>query len=290
MVSGKTYNLVVMNHCGDSEIRSLLYEFKAEHEKQKLEAQRIQDELWENAQEDLVRASNEIKEGDSKSQSYYFTDPACQSPENIHWWDEIYEFWNKLEADRTQTSESQKQLIKDFVSQFEPKSTSWEASLNFEAGKLTAICIPTFTEKNLNNWRFDPRLKTNILQDLNSGAIPLKDAHSTKIRDEIGTVCKAWEDFEGKILVEADVFDEDIDKILKKRSKSIAVSIAGEGTGFCEKCGQLVKIASQHCLEHPEAGVIIKQFKVKEVSLTSSPAFKEAKTLKYEPSREIENE
>jgi len=160
------------------------------------------------------------------------------------------------------------------------EASNWRASFNYNAGTMMAELLPDFKTPNVNGFYLHPSLKEKLIAKLNSGTVFLRDAHSRAIKDIIGIVKRGIESRDGKIHIEADVENPEVDKVLKKYKDKMGVSLGGSGVGYCSECNKRV-MGMSRCPNHPKASIVVKEFDLKEVSLTEEPAWSTSKVEDY---------
>jgi hypothetical protein len=279
--AGAKTDFKLVQRCQNPEVRSLLYAYF--DSLNLAEAQKTVDseQLWNAVYRELYRAANTASEGTEVYTEVNEPNPIKASKDNA-WWSEVIQAHKRMESNSEIQSQESYDLMQKFVAQFEPK-TEWQASLlESSEGKLTAILLPNFSKPNKNNFVISEDNKTAILEKLNSGKIPLRDSHARSLKDIVGFIKRGYESADGKIVCEATIEDSKIADLLKKYSGNVGVSLAGSGEGYCSECGSKLDSPLSGCSKHSKAPIIVKKFELREVSLTDSPAFEEAKILRYE--------
>lgn len=190
--------------------------------------------------------------------------------EKVSWVREIEQAFRAMDEKDKEIIEASWKVIID----------TWEASFNYNAGTMLAELVPDFKTPNVNGFYLHPSLKEKLIAKLNSGRVFLRDAHSRAIKDIIGMVTKGFETKDGKIHIESDVDNPEVDKILKKYKDKMGVSLGGAGVGYCTECNKRV-IGMTRCPNHPKASIVVKEFDLKEVSLTDDPAWSTSKVENY---------
>ena len=186
----------------------------------------------------------------------------------------------RLSAEIEAYKQALAELIKKKVQGENIKTSNWKASFNYSAGTMMAELLPDFKTPNINGFYLHPSLKEKLIAKLNSGTVFLRDAHSRAIKDIIGIVKRGIESRDGKIHIEADVENPEVDKVLKKYKDKMGVSLGGSGVGYCSECNKRV-MGMTRCPNHPKASIVVKEFDLKEVSLTDQPAWETSRVEDY---------
>lgn len=126
---------------------------------------------------------------------------------------------------------------------------------------------------NKNGWAVPEDELENIARQVNDG-VQLRIDHSASVRDIIGaTTFGEVDKINKKVNFKAEVDDPDIiRKIIKRRIKT--VSIGAQAEAFCSECNKRIRpVKTCKCENsHP----LIRNSKIKEVSLISSPAYQKS--------------
>lgn len=205
-----------------------------------------------------------------------------------------FEFWNeilsaaKVHLDNPPICPSDRRMITEFASQLNPnKEVVFECSFNLKAsGVLRGVLIPSpINQVNRNNFAFDEEELPNILEQLNSGQIVLRDTHSKKLSDIVGVVQKATVDSNGNVIIESIVDDEKVSRLLTMKGKKFFLSVGGSADfASCSICGKKLSGVKDFCPNHPQAPKTIHNVKVTEVSLLSEfPAYPRSEVLEFQP-------
>jgi hypothetical protein len=299
-------NIPLIFKCQNAEVKHLLFEYRKAHEKFSASQQKRQDELWRQASEEIQHAGADDAYYDEEVRHFY---PSSDFPmqntwsseveeafyqsgkgeeeatqneiDHRSWLAEIKSFMEAEEEDRLFKSEESKKLVSQFLSQFQFENT-FEASIDFDASTMTAVLIPSpFSQRNANNFRFSPELQDNLLKQINSRPIQLKDAHQPTVKSRIGTVKSANIDNEGNMVIDAEVDDPQVKGLIKKYRDDYGISLGGTSTkSLCEDCGFDTR-GSKKCPKCGSDKILLKQFTLREISLTSDPAYSKAKILRY---------
>jgi hypothetical protein len=208
------------------------------------------------------------------------------------WTEEIYEAAQRVLNPYRYASKESRELIEQFLASFDSNRYTWNASEWYSSeGVIVGSLGNVTTEYNVNGWKIDenPAELQNVIKQLNSGKIPFRVDHGQGVRDLLGNVRKAELDSDGQISVETDSDDENVNRILKRHSGSLGLSLGLEADAYCGQCGTKTE-AKLPCQECGSKLKILKNVKVKEVSLTSFPAWKTAVVKKFQQPDEEEEE
>lgn len=156
---------------------------------------------------------------------------------------------------------------------------TWEAGFIGKARKEDDSSLPIAGELlnagvNKNGWAVDEKELPNIAKQCKRG-VRLSLDHSRSVRDIVGgTTNGEYDPKTKKVMFEAEVDDLGIiSKIQKGRVKY--VSIGAEADAFCSKCSQpIVFMKTCKC---KSGHILIKNTRLKEVSIISEPAYKNSK-------------
>jgi len=199
------------------------------------------------------------------------------------WDEEIYQAAQRLLNPLQYASKESRELIEQFLASFDPNRYVWNASAWTSSEGIITGDLGNVTEYNINQWKIDesPEELQSLIEQLNSGKVPFRVDHSQGVRDWVGTVRKAELNEDGTITVETDSDDPKINRILRKHSKELGLSLGLEADAICGECGAKTE-AKLPCSKCGSRQKILKNVKVREVSLTSQPAWKTAKVKKFE--------
>ncbi len=128
---------------------------------------------------------------------------------------------------------------------------------------------------NANNWQVPEEDLKHVEQTLKGAQ--LRVDHSESIRDVIGKVINSQQDG-NKVLFNAESGDEPINgKIAKGYLDSVSIQIDSDNVA-CSKCGAKTRFKNAliHAL-HDDAYEIVKQPKVRELSIVATPAYANTK-------------
>lgn len=303
-------NFQLISRCPQKDVSALVYgykkrvqEFKANLEKERinLSAETAQ-ELYRSLTESLgpeteicthyfpgqgiKPPSDEMSAFDEIKHAYH---ESTKKPENFEtqktWMDEAKEFFFKNKLEQAQKNLNGANIISQFLASmtYNLPCGDFQAS-TLEAGKMSAILVPSFDKAEVcqNGWSISPKLRSSFIEQLNSGRIPIVTTHESEgdIRSHIGLVRKSWVDPNtGHLMVEGDVDDSQIGRILKR--EKVGISLRASGMAICSVCKKQV-VAKERCPIHPKAPLIITKAKIRHVALVESPAFNRSKVVSYE--------
>jgi hypothetical protein len=148
-----------------------------------------------------------------------------------------------------------------------------EMSQDIDGKSLLIRGVLLDTSVNKNGWAIPQEELVSIASQVHNG-VQLRLDHGQSVRDIIGGTTKGEVNSEqNKVMYEAEVDDPNVIRgILKKRIRT--VSVGTRAKAFCSKCNKLTSVSRMCKCEG--AHIILKENKVKEVSIVNEPAYEQA--------------